>query len=186
MEIWACRGSVISATTVGPLLHEAAWITCRAYIHASIYRIPGDENLEADAASCLTYLLATALLQHLCSTFPYPTPWRLSLIPPTVTPWLHKIMLTKQSPRDCTIQDSAITTLHGSSGTPSMHGCTYPQTSKASVTRYHSYIYSLTRFVQASWPPITSPSKSEAWSNTSASWDKYSWLWGNLTQDSTQ
>ena len=50
-ESWARRGSVSTATAIGPLLREAAWITRQAKIHASIKRIPGVENIEADAAS---------------------------------------------------------------------------------------------------------------------------------------
>ena len=49
-ESWARRGSVSSATAIGSLLREAAWITLQAKIHASIKRIPGVENIEADAA----------------------------------------------------------------------------------------------------------------------------------------
>ena len=49
-EIWARRGSVSTATAIGPLLREAAWITRQSKIHASIKRIPGVENIEADAA----------------------------------------------------------------------------------------------------------------------------------------
>ena len=50
-ESWACCGRVSTATAIGPLLQESAWITCQAKIHASIKRIPGVENIEADAAS---------------------------------------------------------------------------------------------------------------------------------------
>ena len=40
-ESWACRGSVSTATAIGPLLREAAWITRLSKIHVSIKRIPG-------------------------------------------------------------------------------------------------------------------------------------------------
>ena len=50
-ESWARRFSVSTATAIGPLLREAAWITRQAKIHVSIKRIPGVENIEADAAS---------------------------------------------------------------------------------------------------------------------------------------
>ena len=49
-DIWDRRGSVSTATAIGPLLQEAAWISCQAKIHASIKRIPRVENIEADAA----------------------------------------------------------------------------------------------------------------------------------------
>ena len=50
-ESWARRVSVSTATAIGPLLREAAWITLQAKIHAPIKRIPRVENIEADAAS---------------------------------------------------------------------------------------------------------------------------------------
>ena len=50
-ESWARRGSVSTATAIDPLLRESAWVTRQAKIHASIKRIPGVENIEADAAS---------------------------------------------------------------------------------------------------------------------------------------
>ena len=43
-DIWAHQGSVSTATAIGPLLRESAWITCQAKIHASIKRIPGVED----------------------------------------------------------------------------------------------------------------------------------------------
>ena len=45
-ESWARQGSVSTATAIGPLLREAAWIICQAKIHASIKRIPGVEILK--------------------------------------------------------------------------------------------------------------------------------------------
>ena len=50
-EIWARRVSISTATAIFPLLREAAWITRQAKIHASIKRIPGVENIEADVES---------------------------------------------------------------------------------------------------------------------------------------
>ena len=50
-ESWARQGSVSTATAIGPLLQEAAWITRQDKIHASINRIPVVENIKADADS---------------------------------------------------------------------------------------------------------------------------------------
>ena len=55
-ESWDRGGSVSTATTIGPLLREAACITCQAKIHEYINFIPGVENTEADAVSILTHL----------------------------------------------------------------------------------------------------------------------------------
>ena len=62
-ESWDRRVSVSTATAIGPLLHKAAWITRQAKIHASITRITGVENIEADAASILTHLPVPAFLK---------------------------------------------------------------------------------------------------------------------------
>ena len=78
-ESWARRGSVSTATAIGPLLQEAAWITCQAKIHASIKRIPRVENIEADAASRLTHLPVHDFLKSFNTFILQPTPWRLSL-----------------------------------------------------------------------------------------------------------
>ena len=88
-ESWDRRGSVSTATAIGPLPREAAWITRQANIHASIMRIPGVENIEADAASQLTHVLVHAFLKSFNTSFPQPTPWRLSLLPYGVIPRLH-------------------------------------------------------------------------------------------------
>ena len=184
-EIWARRGSVSTFTSIGPLLQEAAWITCQAEVHASIKRIPRVKNIEADAASRLTHLPVHAFLKSFNTSFPQPTPWHLSLLPSGVTPRLHTMLLTKQSPKAYPLRDYARTAHHGHSGTPSAHGCRFQTTSKTSKKRSPSYRSSITRSAQASWQRTTSPSTSEAWSNTSALWDRYLRPWGPLTQDST-
>ena len=89
----------VTATSIGPLPREAAWITRQAKIHASIKRIPGVENIEADASSQLTHLPVHTFIKSFNTYFPQPTPWRLSHLPSGVTPRLHTMLLTKQSPK---------------------------------------------------------------------------------------
>ena len=50
----------------------------------------------------------------------------MSLLPSRVTPRIHTMLLTKQSPKASPLQDCAKTTQHGNSGTHSAHGCTPP------------------------------------------------------------
>ena len=69
-EIWAQRGSVSTATAIGPLLRKATWITRQAKIHASITSIPGVENIEANAASRLIHLLVPEFLKSCNTSFP--------------------------------------------------------------------------------------------------------------------
>ena len=62
-EIWDRRGRISTATTIGPLLREAACIMLQGRILTSIARIPGVENIELDEASILTHLTVPAFLK---------------------------------------------------------------------------------------------------------------------------
>ena len=105
-------------------------------------------------------------------------------MPSVVTPRLHTMLLTNQSPKASLLPDWAKTTQRGNNGTPSAHGCASQPTYKASRTQSPSYKSSLTRSAQASLQPITSPSTNEVWSNISAPWDRSLQPWGGQTQDS--
>ena len=131
-ESWSRRGSVSTATAIGPLLREAAWIRSQSKIHASITCIPRVENIEAGAASRLTHLPVPVFLKSFNTSFPQLTPWRLSLLPSGVTPRLHTMLLTKHSPKSYPLPDCANTTLRGNNGTPSAHGCASQPTYKES------------------------------------------------------
>ena len=81
-EIWACFGSFSTATAIGPLLREAAWIMRQAKIHASNNRIPGVETIEADVASRVTHLqvhIYSPIVQHFI-----PTAHALEAVPPSI------------------------------------------------------------------------------------------------------
>ena len=93
----AKRVSAISDMEVSPLLRESAWITRQVCIHDSISRTMGIYNVEANAASRITHLLVFAFLKRFRSNFPEPTTWRLSPLAPTMKPWMHKMLLTRQS-----------------------------------------------------------------------------------------
>ena len=134
----ACRGSVSTATAIGPLLQEAAWITRQARIHAYINCIPGVENTEADTASRLTHLPVHTFLQLFNTSFPQPTPWRLSFLPSGVTPRLHTMPLTKNSPKASPLLDYTKTTQRGNSGTTYAYGCASQPISEASGTQFPS------------------------------------------------
>ena len=125
-ESWDQRGSVSTTTTISPLLCEASWITRQAKIHASISCIPVVENIKSDAALRLTHLPVPVFLKSFNTSFPQPTPWRLYLLPSGVTPRLHTMLLTKQSPKAFPLPDSTRTTLRGNNGTPSSHGYASP------------------------------------------------------------
>ena len=136
---WACQGNFSTATAIGPLLRGSAWITRQTKIHASINNIPGEENIEADAASRLTHLPVHKFPQSFNTSFPQPTPWRMYLLSSRVTPRLHTMLLTKQSPKASPLLDYARTKQRGNSGTPSAHCCIFQTTSKTSKTRSPTY-----------------------------------------------
>ena len=146
-KIWDSQVIVSTTTSVGPLLRKSAWITRQAQIHASTSHIPGVKHVEVYAASLLTHLLVPAFLQQFRSTLPQPTPLRLSLFPSGVTPRLHMMLITKQSPTACPLQEYVGKIPHGNSGMPSVHVCTSPQTSKAAATRPPFYKYFITRSI---------------------------------------
>ena len=69
--IWDRWGSVSTTTAIGPLLRETAWIMRQAKIHASNYRIPGVETIEAEVASRVTHLpvhIYSPIVQHFIPT----------------------------------------------------------------------------------------------------------------------
>ena len=144
-ESWDQRGSFSTITTIGPLLREAAWVTYQASIHASITRIPGVKNIEADAHSGLTHLPVPAFLKSFNTFFPHLMPWRLSFLTSGVTRRLHNKLITKQSTKASPLTNYARTTQCVKNGIPSAHCCAYQPNYKASGTRSPSYISLITR-----------------------------------------
>ena len=121
-ESWARRRSVSTATAIGLLLHEAAWITRQENTPVSITRIPGVKNIEAGAASRLTHLRLPAFIKSSNNSFPQLTPWRLSPLSSVVETRLHTMILTKQSPKASPLPYCKRITQCGNYGTPSAHG----------------------------------------------------------------
>ena len=78
---WANKGSVSTATSIGPILQELSLAARRQHIHASVGRIPGEENKMADAVSRLTHLLDLKFLSQFRTHFPQSNPWHLLLLP---------------------------------------------------------------------------------------------------------
>ena len=92
---WASRGSVDSATSVGPLLIEDAWIYWQTQTHASVPRIAVVKNHDADAASRLKYLTVAEFARHFNETSPQQEPWRLCLLPCAAKHHMLTILHTK-------------------------------------------------------------------------------------------
>ena len=66
---WANRGSISTASAVGPILQDISLATRRQHIHAFDGSMPGEENKMADAASRLTHLPDRKFISHLRTHF---------------------------------------------------------------------------------------------------------------------
>ena len=78
---WDNRGSVSSATAVGPILRDLALLKRTHKIYSSVKRIAGVDNNMDDAASRLTHLTDNMFLRHFFLTFPQRKPWRMITLP---------------------------------------------------------------------------------------------------------
>ena len=76
-QVWANRGSVSTASSVGPILRELSLASRQQHIHASVGRVPGEDNKMADATSRLTHLPDRQFIYHFRSQFPQNNPWLL-------------------------------------------------------------------------------------------------------------
>ena len=67
---WANRGSVSTASSVGPILRDIPMAARQQHIHTSLGRVTGEDKKMADAASGLTHLPDRQILSHFCTHFP--------------------------------------------------------------------------------------------------------------------
>ena len=67
---WDNRGSFSTASSVGPILLELNLVDRRQHIHASVGRVPGEDNKMTDAASRLTHLPDRKFISHLLTHLP--------------------------------------------------------------------------------------------------------------------
>ena len=80
---WSNQGSVSMSSLVGPMLREVALSVRLQHTHASVRRVPGEENKIAYAALWLTHLPDRQFLSHFCRHFLQSNTWRL---PPPCRP----------------------------------------------------------------------------------------------------
>ena len=67
---WANRVSVITASSIGPILWEMSFVDRRQQTHTSVGRVPGEDNKMADVVSQLTHLPDRRFFSHFCTHFP--------------------------------------------------------------------------------------------------------------------
>ena len=123
-ESWTRIVSIISTTTVGPLLREAVWIFRQTQMHASVAFISEVDNHETDAESILTHINVAELTYQFKSTFPQQDYWWLLLLPCVENHRMLKMVHINQSPRECTLPPFRKKPPSISNGRHSAHGCT--------------------------------------------------------------
>ena len=135
---WSNRGSFSTTSSVGPMMRELALEARLQHIHASVGRVPGEDNKMADAGLCITHLQDHKFLSHFRSHFPHNKPWRLIPLPSDYKRQLTPMLINKQSPRVSRPTSSRKTLLSGANGGVSASGSKSPQTSKTLRTPFPS------------------------------------------------
>ena len=102
-KIWAHRGIVRSASDIGPLLREYAWIFCQTQTHASVVCVAVTENHEADAASWLTHLPVLQFTRHFNTAFPQQYPWWMRLLLCVAKHHMLTMLHKNRLLQDCTL-----------------------------------------------------------------------------------
>ena len=139
---WDNRISVIIASSVGPILWDLSLVDRRQHIHASVGRVPGEDNKMSDAASGLTHLPYRKFYFHFRTHFPQSKPWPLLPLGSACRRNLTTMMHNKQSPRVSPQTSSRKTPTPGTNGGTSAAGCTSPSTSKTFKTPFLSSRFS--------------------------------------------
>ena len=98
-QVWAKRGSVSTASSVGPILQELQLAARRQHIHASVGRVLGEDNNMADAASRITHLLDRQFISPFRTHFPNSKPWRLIYLTSGYKRKLTTMLRNKKPPR---------------------------------------------------------------------------------------
>ena len=96
---WANRGSVSTASSVGPILRELSLAARRQHIHDSVGRVLGEDNNMADAASRITHLLDRQFISPFRTHFPNSKPWRLIYLTSGYKRKLTTMLRNKKPPR---------------------------------------------------------------------------------------
>ena len=178
---WSNQGSVSMASAVGPILREIALSVRLQRNHASVRRVPGEENNMADAALRLTHLPDRQFLSHFFSHFLQSNPWRLT--PPAILfqASATKILHSKISPRASTLQYSRKTRPPRANDSASADDCTLPLTLKASNTQFPSSRFSRSVSMPDFYLCRIIPSRSYWSNNTSDPLVKSYHTWGPTT-----
>ena len=158
----------------------------KVHIHTSVESITGINNKEDNTTYCLSNLQVRTKIQHFCSHFPQPLPWRMQPIQVSERKRMCIMMHRWLSPKESRLLRSTRKPLYGASGTASDAGFKPLPASTGSMTMYHFYKYFLTRRVEGSFQSKKNSFTNKVLRNTSTPWGKYLRLWGPYTAKSTQ
>ena len=184
-QVWAKRGSVRTASSIGSILWELSLVDRRQHIHASVGRVPGEDNKMADAASQITHLPYRKFLSHFCTHFPQSKPWHLLPLTSMCRRNLSTMLNNKQSPRVSQQPSSRKMPSPGANGGTSAAGCKSPPTSKTFKTPLLSSRLSPRASVPAFYSCKVNLSISDLLINTSARLVNYLHPWGPTTPSTT-
>ena len=121
-----------------PILQEIDLAERRHHIHALARCVPGEENMMADVASRLTHLPGRQFLSHFRTNFPQSKPWNMLPLPSVYNQQVTTMLHSKQYLRDSPSQSSRNIPQPVTNGGASTADCTFPLTSKATKTLFHS------------------------------------------------
>ena len=144
---WSNHISMITVTTLGPLLIYIDLIVRRHVTHTYIGPIKGEDKKIVDAASRLTHFLNQKFLRNFHCTFPQKKPWNLLPLPSRCRRQLNFGLLSKRLLKVFLPQSSINTPLPGNNVSHFAGGCTSSPTFRASGTQSISYIYFMSSYV---------------------------------------
>ena len=182
---WANRGSVIMASSVGPILQEIALTARRQHIQSSAGNVPGEDNEVADAASRINHLTEWQSLSHFRTHLPQSKPWCIPPLPYVCRQQLTTMLHNKQSPRSSLTLSPRKTPPPGANGGAYSAGRKYPSTPKASNTPFRSSNFFPISSVPDFCPHNISPSRHNWLRNTSVKSVKSLHPWGPTTPATT-
>ena len=121
-QVWAKRGSVSTAFSVGSILRELSLAARRQHNHAFVGRVPVEDNKMTDAASRLTHLPDRKFISYFCTHFPKSKHLFLLHLPSGCKQQLTTMLHNNQLPSGSLPLSSIKTTPPGANGGASAAG----------------------------------------------------------------
>ena len=135
---WSTREASIINPVVVDLLRIFALHSIQFYLNSSVFYHPGQENCNADNASCLFYISETSLLIHMSATYPQlQSLWQISLLPPDLLSCISSTLCRNPCERaPLKIRNSRSSTRNGPTFFHPVDQTCYPRSIKPSHRYY--------------------------------------------------